>query len=190
MPRKGQDRIRLIGPPRIFCRPSPVSLGCEERAQECGCLILHHARIYLRLPMRLGVIKDTWPLRHAARFRIRSRIIKTRQARCGNGPCTGRARLKTDPNIAARKAFLPQCGTSGTNGEHLGMGGRVMARAHLVAGFGDHNTILDDHGTNRHLTLQGGLSRQIKRAGHMAVKFVHIPFMPQFLPLSKQKPNP
>jgi hypothetical protein len=24
----------------------------------------------------------------------------------------------------------------------------------------------------------------------MAVKFVHIPFMPQFLPLSKQKPNP
>lgn len=190
MPCKGQDRIRLIGPPRIFCWLLPVSLGCEKTAQDCGGFVFHHARINLRLPMRLGVVKHTRPLRHAARFGIRSRIIEARKARCGNHARTGRARFKTDPNIAARQALLSQCGASGTNGQHLGMGGWVMARAHLVMGFGNYHAILDDHSTNRHLTAQGGLSRQVERAGHMAVKFVHIPVMPEFLALSKQKPKP
>jgi len=84
----------------------------------------------------------------------------------GHGARAHRAGLQRHPDSASVQARLTKLIRSRTNGDHLGMRGRVEASAHRVAGLGDDLAILGHDRSDGHLPVFGGFSCEVERTAH------------------------
>src|SRR6267154_5208604 len=80
---------------------------------------------------------------------------------------THRAGLQRDIEIAPGEPFHAEPGGAGAQGQHLGMGGRVMILLDLVAESRDDRTaLIDQHRADRHLAALGRRPRLRERQRH------------------------
>jgi len=85
---------------------------------------------------RLG--EEAWSMLDGASLWIRCAEIEPAKPREGDGRGAHGARLERDVEIAVDKPLAAKPGTSLTDGEELGMRGRIVKLKRAVAGFCQH----------------------------------------------------
>ena len=134
--------------------------------------------------MALRMAEHARTLGDAARFRISSTVVQSRNPRVADCRGAHRTRLQRDVKMIARQPFLPQCGTGRTDRQYLGVGCGIIQFPRAIPGLRDHATGATDHRTHGDLAPRGGCARLLQGDIHVAVKF-HTSVMPSGLHFGK-----
>lgn len=128
--------------------------------------------------MGLAPIKNARPLQHAAGFGIRRAEIEPCNAGRRNSRGTHGAGFQRDIEIMPGEAFRPQSGTGRTDGQDLGMGGRIIHLPRPVAGARNHlSGWRHDHRADGHFAAQSGGTGLFQRLAHKGFE-LHARYLP------------
>ncbi|MNT29331.1 hypothetical protein D3C72_1650640 [compost metagenome] len=103
---------------------------------------------------------------HNPRFRLQRAIHHARDPRMHDQPGAHAARLQRDVQRTARQTIVADGLGGGADGDHLGMGARVVAADRAIEAATDDFTVLHQHRAHRHFAEGRALGRQCQGLTH------------------------
>ena len=140
--------------------------GPEELAQQCPALVGQHAGADLRPVVQARLGKQIEHRSSRAALRVGRAVDDAVQPRVQDGAGAHGTGLQRGDQRAAIQSVVAQGLRRRAQGEHFGVGRRVVGADRGVVAGGDHTAILEHDRAHRHLAQGGGGLCLLQRQAH------------------------